>query len=100
MATQKQIKEWLPNAIKIFQTYIPMPTPPEIHIVNKRTLVKKRTELVTRLHSHQINFDPQKYDSIMEEIHIELGDAIIIQHQLIVPPSKDYRAEEFFQHFI
>ena len=52
MTTQKQIKEWIPTAVEIFQRFMPCPEIPEIHIVNAeiRTislpLLRKSMELM------------------------------------------------------
>lgn len=99
MATQKQIKEWIPRAIQIFQAYIPLTGLPEIHIVSDKTLFKTRAELVEKLQSHQSHISPLHYNSVMEEIHGELGDAIIIQQEYVLSLAKDNRAEELFQHY-
>lgn len=50
---------------------------PETHIATDRIILKARAELVKRLKSHQENTSDE-YNSIMEMIHGELGDAILI----------------------
>lgn len=87
MVTQKQIKAWIPEALSIFKKYMP-PFPgmdcipiPEIHIVSDRTVFQTRRKLVARLRSQQTEIDEGQYTSIMEMIHGEYGDAILIQQK-------------------
>ncbi len=78
MITQKQIMDWTDKAIAIFKQFIPeVEFVPEIHIATDKTILKKRTELVEHLKCHQKN-TPEEYDSIMEMIRGESGDAILI----------------------
>lgn len=100
MATQKQIKEWIPAVTEIFQFFVPCPELPEIHVVSDKTLFKKRAEIVERLQSKQKNATPDNYDSIMEMIHGDHGDAILIQQKCVPSPEKNFRAEEAFAHFL
>ncbi len=94
MTTQKQIREWIPSAGAIFRKYMPdMGEIPEIHIVSERTLFQTRKELVERLQSAQKNTDEENYTSVMEMIHGEKGDAILIRQRCIPSPEKDNMVE-------
>lgn len=106
MVTQKQIKAWIPEALSIFQKYMP-PFPgmeyipiPEIHIVSDRTIFQTRRELVDRLHSQQTEIDEDQYSSIMEMIHGEYGDAILIHQKYIPDPKKIPLADDYFSHYL
>lgn len=88
MVTQRQIKAWIPEALAIFQRFMP-PFPgmdtipiPEIHIVSDKTVFPTRKMLVAKLRSRQTDIDEEHYTSIMEMIHGDLGDAILIWHEL------------------
>ena len=85
MTTQKQIKEWIPTAVEIFQRFMPCPEIPEIHIVREKTLFKKRAEIVERLQAKQKNASPETYDIVMEMIHGDLGNAILIRQNILLP---------------
>lgn len=100
MATQRQIKQWIPAAIDIFRKYIPMDDLPEIHIVSDRTLFKTRREIISRLgsHTHQVEPDDEdRYDSIMEMIHGEFGNAVLIRQEDVPDPREHRYAEVGFQ---
>lgn len=80
MVTQKQIKAWIPEALAIFQRFMP-PFPgmdtipiPEIHIVSDKTVFPTRKMLVAKLRSRQTDIDEDHYTSIMEMIHGDLGE--------------------------
>lgn len=88
MITQKQMRLWIPEAISIFKKYMPVDTLPggtlpEIYIGAPRNILKLRAELVEKTKSHQFN-TPDPYDSIMEMIHGDAGDAILIQQKLVL----------------
>lgn len=94
MVTQKQIKAWIPEALAIFQRFMP-PFPgmdtipiPEIHIVSDKTVFPTRKMLVAKLRSRQTDIDEDHYTSIMEMIHGDLGDAILIWQKYIPDPQK------------
>lgn len=80
MLSQKQMRAWIPGAIARFKAAMPtiaVPSVPfpEIYIASDKKAYEIRTTLVEQLQS------PQKYseyESVMETIHGELGDAIII----------------------
>ena len=51
MVTQKQIKDWLPTAIEIFQRFMP-PTDvpfPSVHIISDKTVFLTRAKLVEKV---------------------------------------------------
>ena len=100
MTTQKQIKEWIPTAVEIFQRFMPCPEIPEIHIVSEKTLFKKRAEIVERLQAKQKNASPETYDIVMEMIHGDLGNAILIRQKYITSPERSHHAEEEFSHYL
>ena len=102
MATKKQIQAWIPLAKVIFCSHmgVPISTLPEIHIVGKRELLPVRSALVEKTGCHQRNTDVKHYDSIMEALHGDLGDAILIQQSLIPSPKQTPMAEFLFRHFL
>ena len=100
MTTQKQIKEWIPTAVEIFQRFMPCPEIPEIHIASEKTLFKKRAEIVERLQAKQKNASPETYDIVMEMIHGDLGNAILIRQKYITSPERSHHAEEEFSHYL
>lgn len=57
MITQKQMKEWIPEAVEQFKAAMPpIDVPyPEIHIASDKTALRIREEIVSRLHSPQKN---------------------------------------------
>lgn len=100
MTTQKQIKEWIPAAVETFQRFMPCPQIPEIHILRENTLFKKRAAIVERIQSKQKNAPPEGYSAIMEMIHGDMGDAILIRQKYITSPERSRRAEEEFSHYL
>ena len=72
-------RETILKATAVFQRYMPCQQLPEIHQVTVNELEKKRSELVERLQSSQDMYDAETDDSLMEFIHGEKGDAIIIK---------------------
>ena len=103
MVTQKQIKAWIPEALAIFQRFMP-PFPgmdtipiPEIHIVSDKTVFPTRKMLVAKLRSRQTDIDEDHYTSIMEMIHGDLGDAILIWQKYIPDPQKIPLADDYFR---
>lgn len=106
MVTQKQIKAWIPEALAIFQRFMP-PFPgmdtipiPEIHIVSDKTVFPTRKMLVAKLRSRQTDIDEDHYTSIMEMIHGDLGDAILIWQKYIPDPQKIPLADDYFCHYL
>ena len=73
---------------------------PEIHIVSKKELLPVRAALVEKTCCHQKNIDVKRYESIMEMLHGDSGDAVIIQQSLIPSPTKNPMAECCFHHFL
>ena len=102
MASKKQIHTWIPSAKEIFCSHmdIPVDALPEIHIVSKKELLPMRSALVERTGCHQKNIDVKRYESIMEMLHGDSGDAVIIQQSLIPSPTKNPMAECCFHHFL
>ena len=101
MVTQKQIKAWVPTAIQIFKKFMP-PTDvpfPSVHIVSEKTLFATRARLAEQVQCQQKNCDERYYDSIMETLHGDLGDAILIQQKYVSDPKTSKAAEIKFQHF-
>ena len=72
-------RETILKATAVFRRYMPCQQLPEIHQVTVNELEKKRSELVERLQSSQDMYDAETDDSLMEFIHGEKGDAIIIK---------------------
>lgn len=72
-------RETILKATAVFQRYMPCQQMPEIHQVTVREFERKRSELVERLQSSQDMYDAETDDSLMEFIHGEKGDAIIIK---------------------
>ena len=102
MVTQKQIKDWLPTAIEIFQRFMP-PTDvlfPSVHIVSDKTVFPTRAKLVEKVRCHQRICDEEYYDSVMEMLHGDLGDAILIQQKYLPDPKTYQVAEIKFKHFL
>ena len=102
MATKKQIQAWIPLAKEIFCSHMGIQASalPEIHIVSKRELLPMRSALVEKTGCHQRNIDAKHYDSIMEMLHGNHGDAVIIQQSLIPSPRQNPMAEFWFRHFL
>lgn len=97
----KKIQEWLPTATLIFKRFMP-PTDihfPSVHIVSEKALFSTRAKLVEKLRCHQKNCDEKYYDSIMEMLQGELGDAILIRQKDLPNPKTYMMAEAKFQHF-
>jgi len=88
MTTQKQLKEWIPEALSAFQSIMPsISTPyPEIHIASASTLSKVRSALVKKTGSPNVNMKIP-YTSMMETLHGDGGTAILI-YQKICPDSQ------------
>ena len=72
-------RETILKATAVFQRYMPCQQLPEIHQVTVREFERKRSDLVERLQSSQDMYDAETDDSLMEFIHGEKGDAIIIK---------------------
>ncbi len=96
MITKKQILEWVDSAVEVFKQFIPdVGLVPEIHISTDRIILKTRAELVERLKSHQKN-TADEYTSIMEMIHGELGDAILISQTKLQDLESNNLAFHYF----
>lgn len=79
MTTQKQIKEWIPEAIAAFQSIMPpISVPyPEIHLASASTLHRVRSALVEKTQTPNVNMKTP-YTSIMETLHGDGGTAILV----------------------
>lgn len=88
MTTQKQIKEWIPEAVSVFQSIMPpISTPyPDIQIASASTLSKVRAALVEKTGSPNVNMK-MPYNSMLETLHGDGGTAILI-YQKICPDSQ------------
>ena len=88
MTTQKQIKEWIPEALSAFQSIMPpISTPyPEMRIASATTLGKVRAALVEKTGSPNVNMKTP-YTSMMETLHGNGGTAILI-FQKICPDTQ------------
>ncbi len=96
MITKKQILDWVDSAVAIFTQFMPnVGTIPEIHIATDRIILNTRAELVKRLKSHQENTSDE-YTSIMETIHGELGNAILISQTKIQDLDGNHLAFHYF----
>lgn len=82
MIAQKQIRLWIPEALSIFKKFMPATPLPPIYIGAPSNILTLRAELVEKTKSHQVN-TPETYDSVMEMIHGDAGDAILIQQKLV-----------------
>lgn len=78
MITQKTIKEWLPGAIDLFKSVMPPASKPypEFPIASNRTIERVRNDWIEKTQSWNVNQDP--FSSIMETLHGDGGDAVII----------------------
>ena len=108
MLSQKQMRAWIPGAIARFKAEMPaIAVPaipavpavplPEIYIASDKKAYEIRTTLVEQLQSPQ---KYSKYESVMETIHGELGDAIIIyQKETGRSAFRPINSEGSFCHF-
>lgn len=80
MIKQDEIKLWCNLATAVFINYMPeVDKTPEIHIVTDKILKKRRSEIAERLKAPQRDIDFTSYEAVMELVHGENGDAIIIR---------------------
>lgn len=94
--TNLEIQLWIPAATDIFKSIMPpINVPyPQVIIANGRNFRTVRAQLVSDLACKNIEY-PE--DSIMEYIHGEKGNAILIRQNLI-PDSNDEHFCWFFWH--
>ena len=98
MLNQRQMKEWIPEAVGHFKSIMPeIDVPyPEIHIVSANKAQETRDQIVERLHSRQNLFI---YPGRMETIHGEFGDAILIYQKNVKENTFGITDEKaIFQH--
>lgn len=92
MITQKKIKEWIPEAVAAFRAVMPPIEKeyPAIYIASEATLYKVRNEPVrlTGSTSYETN---APYSAIMEYIHGDKGDAILIYQKHCLNDLKDFQ---------
>lgn len=80
MLTQSEIKKWCGAALYIFKNFMPdVYDIPEVHIVTDKLIIKKRSEIAKRLKAPERAISLRDYDVLMEMVHGECGDAIIIK---------------------
>ena len=99
VVSQKQMKEWIPGAIKDFQEKMPpVDIPyPEIHIVTDRTMIATRNALLEKTQS------PTKIRGnapAMETLHGPGGNAILIYQKGFRGQIWDDNPQEMFTHFL
>lgn len=94
--TKSEIQLWIPAATDIFKSImLPINVPyPQVIIANGRNFRTVRAQLVSDLACKNIEY-PE--DSIMEYIHGEKGNAILIRQNLL-PDSNDEHFCWFFWH--
>lgn len=87
MLTQQQIRLWVPPATQIFQRYMPpIAAPyPKVYIASRRTHTVLREKLISQ--TGNLHTSPPE-DSIMEYIHGNTGNAILIRQDLL-PDEND-----------
>jgi len=99
MLTQEKIKTWCSLAIAIFKNYMPeVDEVPQIHIVTDKILAKRRAEIAERIKAPQRDIEIMTYEPVMEMIHGECGDAILIRQHSVNDLLKD--SEEAFHDFL
>lgn len=100
MITQAQIKILCEHAISLFKKYMPdVGETPKIHIVTDKILAKRHSEVVEHINAPQKELNPEAYNSLMETIHGESGDAIIIR-QFAVRELIEMRNDEIHDFLI
>ncbi|MCR5604553.1 MAG: hypothetical protein K6G27_12765 [Lachnospiraceae bacterium] len=89
MLSQKQIRQWIPDAVSAFQSVMPPISKPYpiIQIASSATLNKVRSHLVEQTKSQNRNIK-NPYTSMMEMLYGHSGTAILI-YQKLCPESKD-----------
>ena len=92
MITQKKIKEWIPGAVAAFRAVMPPIDKeyPAVYIASEATQYKVRDEPVrlTGSTSYETN---TPYSAIMEYIHGNKGDAILIYQKHCPNDLKDFQ---------
>ena len=92
MITQKKIKEWIPEAVEAFRAVMPPidKENPAVYIASGATLCKVRNELIrlTGSTSYETN---TPYSAIMEYIHGDKGDAILVYQKHCLNDLKDFQ---------
>ena len=101
-ATQKQIREWLPETLEIFFRFMPPcpKPPPKVYVCGEKMFFIRRSELTERLHAQRMDVDEQHHDAMMELIHGDLGDAILIRQPYIASLRESPMAYTLFQRFL
>ena len=99
MLTQRKMKEWIPETVKLFQTVMPsIDVPyPEIWIVTDKTMDKVRNLLLEKTQSQA---KLRLGIPAMETIHGAGGDAIIVYQQAFRGALWDEGCKGRFQHFL
>ena len=101
-ATQKQIREWLPENLEIFFRFMPPcpKPPPKVYVCGEKMFFVRRRELTERLRATEFDIDEQRHDALMELIHGDLGDAILIRQPFIPSLHESRIAYNLFQRFL
>lgn len=99
MITQKQMKEWIPEAVEHFKAAMsPIDVPyPEIFIASANTEDSVREELVEMTHSPVVEVAGPSY---MEYLHGDRGNAIIVYQRRFNNRGWERNAKERFQHML
>ena len=101
-ATQKQIREWLPENLEIFFRFMPPcpKPPPKVYVCSEKTFFVRRRKLTERLRATKFDIDEKRHDAMMELIHGDLGDAILIRQPYIASLRESPMAHTLFQRFL
>lgn len=99
MITQKQMKEWIPEAVEHFKAAMPpIDVPyPIIRVASVSTADSIREELVEMTHSPVVD---EVGPSYMEFFHGDGGDAIIVYQRRFNGRNWERNAKEQFHHMI
>jgi len=95
--TQKDITLWIPSAVEVFQFLMPpIDKPyPRVYVATAKTFPTMRTELIAQtgcVHTHT----EESEAAIMEYIHGDKGNAILIRQNLLPDNNKDHFCEMFW----
>ena len=89
--TQKDITLWIPSAVEVFQSFMPpIDKPyPRVYVATAKTFPTMRVELIAQtgcVHTHT----EESEAAIMEYIHGDKGNAILIRQNLIPDNNEDH----------
>ena len=95
--TQKDITLWIPSAVEVFQSFMPpIDKPyPRVYVATAKTFPTMRVELIAQtgcVHTHT----EESEAAIMEYIHGDKGNAILIRQNLIPDNNEDHFCDMFW----